>query len=254
MYTFTGTLLGRERECVAIESFGESRLTNGFPFFPFSTQHQLEKSGDLLAVVANCGDSRLLTDDGSGFRNFRTVTRDHRVEDVTERERLDRYMKTHGQAAHFVQHRDTLRLYPGGLAVSRTIGDVGFTAAAVPTPDVFRIPLWSEAQESTESTSESREKRVVRFVLATDGIWDILSNTEVGKLVARDGRDGVRSSPTEATRALMNECLRRTGGHHGEFPFLFNQVSYLRLTSAHPSILESDRRYHSSCGGHSPMK
>jgi serine/threonine protein phosphatase PrpC len=176
-------------------------------------------------VVANCGDSRLLTDDGSGSSHFRTVTRDHRVEDVTERARLDRYMETHGQAAHLVQHRDTLRLYPGGLAVSRTIGDVGFTAAAVPTPDVYRIPLWGagetegEAREVSETTSQSQEGRKVRFVLATDGIWDILSNTEVGELVAQDGRDGVARSPHEAARAVMNECLRRTGGHHGEFPF-----------------------------------
>jgi serine/threonine protein phosphatase PrpC len=45
--------------------------------------------------------------------------------------------------------------------------------AVICTPDVFRVPL------------NISTKRAQRFVVASDGLWDVLSNEKVGELAAR---------------------------------------------------------------------
>ena len=216
------------------------------------TQHQAQ-NGDLLAVVANCGDSRLLTDDGSSRNGaFRQVTRDHRLQDPDERQRLDALVQqghaaldySDGVAQTQQQQRQVLRLYPGGLAVSRTIGDVDLCKGAIPTPDVYRIPLWQSRLDSTDSTEEVtesareedddddgtvRETRTVRFLLASDGLWDVMSNEDVGLLASSQDPHGKDVSPAAAVDAVMKECLLRTGGHHDDTTALVVDVKVPRV-------------------------
>ena len=180
-------------------------------------------NGDLVAVVANCGDSRLLTDDGTN--NFRAVTLDHRPEDPLERKRLEACVERHEASLETQPNSDALRIYPGGLAVSRTVGDVGLSEAAVPTPDVYRITL-SEHLHPSESRDDSCESkdRTIRFLLASDGLWDVMNNQDVGSLAARRGPDGKYTSPTKAVEAVLSECLHRTGGHHDDTTVLVVDV------------------------------
>lgn len=77
-------------------------------------------------VVANTGDSRLLTDDATGTSNFRQLTTDHRPNDPAERRRLAACVARGEAFIHNSFECRDIRIFPGGLAVSRTIGDGEF--------------------------------------------------------------------------------------------------------------------------------
>ena len=173
-----------------------------------------------MAVVANCGDSRLLTDDGSNY--FRQVTRDHRPDEPMEQQRLEEFVQR-GEAT--LERLDTWRVYPGGLAVSRTLGDVTYSPAAEPTPDVYRIPL-SQPLFSLDSKDDGCDapNRTIRFILASDGLWDVMSNHAVGSFGARNDSNGLHRPPAAAVDAILAECLRRTGGRHDDTTVLVVDV------------------------------
>jgi serine/threonine protein phosphatase PrpC len=176
----------------------------------------------------------LLTDDASGTATFRQVTRDHRPSDPLEAERLEACV-ARGEA-YIVKHKSShgLRLFPGGLALSRDIGDVAFCRAAIATPDVFVVKIapppcdtmYSNSNDDLDdddaSTSSSSTDAppppctTCRFVLASDGVWDVMSNETVGQLAARypNGNIGEGSeeiSPSLAATSIMKECLPHKG-------------------------------------------
>lgn len=82
-------------------------------------------------VVANVGDSRLITDDARGNAKFRQVTTDHRPADPVEKKRLTECV-ARGEAtlSRSSEYAD-VRVFPGGLAVSRTIGDCKFAVSVL---------------------------------------------------------------------------------------------------------------------------
>jgi len=163
----------------------------------------LQFSGDTnespFALVANTGDSRLVSDRGGS--KFRAITKDHRVVQDVEDSEMVRL------AAHKDARIHNKRVYPGGLAVTRTIGDLAFSSACVPTPDCYAIDLSIHKEQ--------------RFILATDGLWDSLDlivkySKKVGgsveALVAQlAGRDSVVDPKTAATN-LIKQCLSAVGG------------------------------------------
>ena len=57
-----------------------------------------------------------------------------------ETQRL-RSAQLRGEVQVIKDQMKTTRLYPGGLAVSRTLGDVMLTKAAIPTPEVFECKV-----------------------------------------------------------------------------------------------------------------
>ena len=193
-----------------------------------------------------------------------------------------RWIPTAGTGSDAWVHSPVERLFPGGLAVSRTIGDTSCSQAAVPVPDVYRLPLdrehvapnqasvsatalcttslnrravWSSKKfnadsrrsVATASTVESAgsagtnpatagpEKaatpRTFRFVLATDGLWDMLSSEQVGLLAARTtASSGAEEIPAHvsATR-IMQECLARCqeGKQYDDITILVLDVAIL---------------------------
>ena len=74
-------------------------------------------------VVANTGDSRLITDDGRGNSKFRQVTTEHRPSNPTEKRRLTECVARGECTLHRSSEGADIRVFPGGLAVCRTIGD-----------------------------------------------------------------------------------------------------------------------------------
>lgn len=74
-------------------------------------------------VVANVGDSRLITDDARGNGKFRQVTTEHRPSNPAEKKRLTECVARGEATLHRSSESADLRVFPGGLAVSRTIGD-----------------------------------------------------------------------------------------------------------------------------------
>ena len=180
-----------------------------FQFCPTNNENSDGVDSDLFALVANCGDSRLVSDHGTS--HFRSVTKDHRVvEDVEDPEMV----RLHAANAR-IQNR---RIYPGGLAVSRTIGDTSYAAACIPTPDCYALHPGPQ-----------------RIILATDGLWDALQvivkkqrqqeqkqakqanhrrSTTARRVEAildqLAGRD-CAADPMMAAMNLMKHCLREVG-------------------------------------------
>mmetsp|Transcript_14369 Transcript_14369/g.48679 ORF Transcript_14369/g.48679 Transcript_14369/m.48679 type:complete len:382 (-) Transcript_14369:28-1173(-) len=119
--------------------------------------------------IANVGDSAAYL--SLGELPVERLTADHRLDRNEAEQRravaagatLGRFRGADGKP------RGPLRLYPGGLAVSRSIGDGDSTAAVIPTPDVKMIPMPRQASY---------------VLLASDGIWDFITEPQVDKVLA----------------------------------------------------------------------
>ena len=234
-------------------SLSKKLLTLGLiiaSFFVSNEQYgEYEGSGETntcrpmpYAVVANTGDCRLLTDYGTGSHEYHQVTTDHRPDDPGERSRLVKCVRQ-GNAilGREVAKTGVLRVYPGGLAVSRSLGDLECSGAVICTPDIFKVPI-------------AGKQRTHRFVLGCDGLWDVMSNAEVGKIVARvqtkdvaagtekedaddkedtekENEEGTSTddylvvTPNQAAARLMKQCLKK-GGHLDDVTILIVDVTY----------------------------
>lgn len=108
-------------------------------------------------VVANCGDSRAVMND---VNNAIAITEDHKP---------DRELQRIMDAGGFVTHNpmDVPRVN-GSLAVSRSLGDFYLFPSVIWKPDIF---------------SFNASPRNQYIVLATDGIWDAVSNEEMVALM-----------------------------------------------------------------------
>lgn len=145
-----------------------------------------------------------MSDHGGSW--FRAVTKDHRVVDNVEDAEMLRLLAAHARILN-------KRIYPGGLAVSRTIGDTAYSSACIPTPDCYAL----------------RGQQQQRIILATDGLWDSLrlmvkqqleqqrggtkelpAQSVEGILAQLAGRDSVKDPKTAAVN-LMKRCLKEVG-------------------------------------------
>lgn len=127
-----------------------------------------------LLTIANVGDSSAFFHDGQCLFQ---LSKDHRLDDSpAEKQRL---MKANVQLAPLraslsgpAEVGETgygpLRVWPGGLAVSRSIGDADMTPHVLCVPHIRQLIIpWSG----------------VRLVLASDGIWDALGLSQIKKAV-----------------------------------------------------------------------
>jgi serine/threonine protein phosphatase PrpC len=131
---------------------------------------------DDVLVVANAGDARLvIVEEGS----VRQPTRDHRVDDPGERERIEASGGVVRGA--YVMHEGA------GLMPTRSLGDAFFEPVGViATPDVC-----------TEKLGEGDRW----IVAACDGLFDVMGNQEVAAIVNQT------DSAREAADALSQEAL-----------------------------------------------
>lgn len=123
------------------------------------------KTGALL-YVANCGDSRavLVRRDGSAV----PMSIDHKPNRDDERARIE---AAGGRVVHFGTWR-----VEGILAVARAIGDIHLKKWVISQPEI----------KTRELTLDD-----TALVLATDGVWDVVENSDVAEICAelyrRDG-------------------------------------------------------------------
>lgn len=93
--------------------------------------------GDMLVTVANVGDSHAFVDTGTVVQR---MNEDHRLDNSkSERERVKAEggeVRYHGED----DNKGPLRLWPGGLMMSRTLGDPDATHSS-PIPDVNHLLL-----------------------------------------------------------------------------------------------------------------
>ncbi|KAJ8758529.1 hypothetical protein K2173_000250 [Erythroxylum novogranatense] len=140
-------------------------------------------------TVASVGDSRCILDTQGGAVS--TLTVDHRLEEnVDERERVT---ASGGEVGRLSiaggAEIGPLRCWPGGLCLSRSIGDMDVGEFIVPIPHVKQVKLSNAGG---------------RLVIASDGIWDALSSEMAAK--------SCRGLPAElAARQVVKEALRTRG-------------------------------------------
>lgn len=141
--------------------------------------------------IANVGDSRAILVQRQEEAEQRPVTaraaksiraialsEDHKPNRPDERKRVQR-------AGGFVLHNGVWRVQ-GVLAVSRALGDRVYKDYVIAVPDIVH---------------RKRDGRDHCIVMASDGVWDVMSNDEVASLV-KDASD-----PSEAARIVSNEAF-----------------------------------------------
>ncbi|CAE7944884.1 ptc1 [Symbiodinium sp. KB8] len=128
--------------------------------------------------VANVGDSRAVTVDGSGGSTRLSV--DHRPTDAAEARRIR-------EEGGFV----TMGRVSGELAVSRALGD---------------LLLKNSGLSCKPSVRAHDAKRDLALVLASDGLWDFAEEKEVAKVVVSCSRNGL----DHVAHRLVQEA-QRTG-------------------------------------------
>ena len=147
----------------------------------------LKKGSDLY--VANAGDSRgVLCRDGMAI----ALSEDHKPAQQIERERIIR-------AGGFVSDIGGVTRVNGNLNLSRAIGDLKYKGnTSLPPkdqiisahPDVMKISLLPQDQF---------------FVLACDGVWDVMTNQQVVDFVKERLDKGM--IPKEISCELLDACL-----------------------------------------------
>ncbi|PAN50062.1 hypothetical protein PAHAL_9G495400 [Panicum hallii] len=173
-------------------------LVAGFVKTDIDFQRKGETSGTTATLVvvdgftvtvASVGDSRCILDTQGGEVSLLTV--DHRLEEnVEERERVT---ASGGEVSRLNlcggQEVGPLRCWPGGLCLSRSIGDTDVGEFIVPIPHVKQVKLPNTGG---------------RLILASDGIWDALSSEAAAQ--------SCRGLPAElAAKLVVKQALKTSG-------------------------------------------
>ncbi|CAG9329311.1 unnamed protein product [Blepharisma stoltei] len=161
-----------------------------------STLNVVLVNGDKL-VCANIGDSRAVLGSFNGQWTFKDLSRDHKP---TEEDEKNRIIKSNGIVDHarssFGKDIGPLRVWQTinnhGLAMSRSIGD---TIA-------HEFGVSSEPEFSQRHLRENDKFLIV----ASDGIWDVISSEEAVKLVANALEKNKKDTCCDS---LINEATRR---------------------------------------------
>uniref|UniRef100_A0A383WJ55 PPM-type phosphatase domain-containing protein n=2 Tax=Tetradesmus obliquus TaxID=3088 RepID=A0A383WJ55_TETOB len=128
-----------------------------------------------LLTVANTGDSNAVIDCGDAVQE---ITHSHRIQ-VNKNEQ-NRLRQAGAQLAPLGFHLQgpakpqemgvgPLRMWPGGLCVSRSIGDLDAGPLIIPLPHVRQVLL--------------TRHRALRLIMASDGLWDLMSFSKAAKSV-----------------------------------------------------------------------
>ncbi|KAI4372291.1 hypothetical protein MLD38_010538 [Melastoma candidum] len=173
-------------------------LVAGFVKTDIEFQQKGETSGTTVTfvvidgwtiTVASVGDSRCILDTQGGVVSLLTV--DHRLEEnEEERERVTASGGEVGRLNVFGGNEvGPLRCWPGGLCLSRSIGDPDVGEFIVPIPHVKQVKLSNAGG---------------RLIIASDGIWDALSSDMAAK--------SCRGLPAElAAKLVVKDALRSRG-------------------------------------------
>ncbi|KAG2449516.1 hypothetical protein HYH02_005659 [Chlamydomonas schloesseri] len=145
-----------------------------------------------LLTVANIGDSSAVLDTGCSILE---LTGSHRIQSNPEEQTRLRGagctlaplgFHLQGPARQGELGVGPLRLWPGGLCVSRSVGDLDAGPEVVPLPHIRQVLLPSNG---------------ARIIVCSDGVWDLMSLSKAVKLC--------RFKPASAaTAALMGAVSR----------------------------------------------
>lgn len=138
-------------------------------------------------IFANCGDSRgILCHNGEVLYN----TVDHKPSHTNEKDRIE---KAGGSVM--------IQRINGALAVSRALGDFEYKL------DLSRDPKAQLVSPEPEVYFQSRSEDDEFVVLACDGVWDVMSNSEVGAFIR--SRLQVTDDLEKICCELLDTCLAK---------------------------------------------
>ncbi|KAL3637101.1 hypothetical protein CASFOL_019400 [Castilleja foliolosa] len=127
--------------------------------------------------VANAGDCRtILCRAGKSF----ALSKDHVASCLEERERVV------GAGGHVKWQGDTWRIGPAALQVTRSIGDDDLKPFVTAEPEITETLLSDEDEY---------------IVMASDGLWDVMSNTDVVNIIRDTVKEAGMCSKRLATEA-----------------------------------------------------
>eukprot|EP00127_Corallochytrium_limacisporum_P001587 Clim_evm6s67 gene=Clim_evmTU6s67 len=132
--------------------------------------------------LANIGDSRGLLLSKSG-KALQQLTVDHLPTNDEEVRRIE------NGGGKIIENR-----VEGRLAITRALGDSELNPHVSPEPYVTRVDL-------SKFASDSEDERPEWIIMASDGLWDVLSNETVGQVVAQAASCG------EAADRLCHESF-----------------------------------------------
>jgi len=146
-------------------------------------------------LAANIGDSRaVLCRDHKAW----DLSRDHKPNDPTERERIERLGgsvvwcgETTPDTGTPIPGKGIYRVN-GNLALSRAIGDRSERPHVTAEPEIVSVPIDPERDEFV--------------ILGTDGLWDVFESDEAVECVKISIRAGV--ARTDVARVLVEEAMR----------------------------------------------
>ncbi|XP_020249992.1 probable protein phosphatase 2C 12 isoform X2 [Asparagus officinalis] len=114
----------------------------------------------MVVTVASVGDSLCILESAEG--SIYCLSADHRLE--TNEEEVERVTASGGEVGRLNTGGGTsfgpLRCWPGGLCLSRSIGDMDVGEFIVPVPHVKQVKLSSAGG---------------RLIISSDGVWDALT-------------------------------------------------------------------------------
>jgi len=150
-------------------------------------------------VVANCGDCRavlmkMLEGQDAGNWSFEALSKDHKPESAVERERIE-------AAGHQVENGRV----DGVLAVSRGVGDFRFKQQLEKSAEAQAVTALPELQVHSRSSLDQV------LLMACDGVWDVISETEATEFMQKH-LQGSNMDPEALAAAcddLVAFCLER---------------------------------------------
>ena len=208
----------RERQQRLVEVGGDVKLA-GKQAFPGCTAIAAFVYGDEL-FIANAGDCRGVlcrrTRNASGTASNAgetvyaslAVSDDHTPDNEKERARVE----ASGGMIRWLY--DSYRIGEVGMQVTRSLGDLDLrNDGLTPDPEVLRVKL---AKESDGPKEDGTIVEDLFVVLASDGLFDVLTNSEVIALV----NDTVKQ-PQMAAQRLITEAMTRGSGDNVTAAVLF---------------------------------
>jgi serine/threonine protein phosphatase PrpC len=164
--------------------------------------HRLQEDNQSTLIVANVGDSRAILSRNS---TAIALTHDHKPDSIKERERIEAqggeviWCGVVDDSGMPVEESGVYRVN-GNLALSRAIGDRSERPAVTAEPEFTIVSLDEEAQF---------------VVLATDGLWDVMTSQEVVQYInlamyqASNDKSMVKVLRANMADFIVAEALRR---------------------------------------------
>ena len=135
-------------------------------------------------IVANVGDSRAVLSKGASFDGSVTaiqLTVDHVASSLDERKHIEKL-------GGFVSSAGGIDRVNGTLAVSRSLGDANLAPVLSRIPHVVAMStedIRRQCENNEIITSVEPNNLPCFIVLASDGLWDVMSNEEAVEMVVQ---------------------------------------------------------------------